>query len=333
MAKLPDLCSVGTPFGLEWQSDISAVPASIKARLKSSEMRRESRVLFKNHSLDLRIERDRIQWFLLMLKDTPARTTVDCAPITTGFIDVRADLLCFEYVIQQRIFGRILQEIANDPSPSWRQDNLRIICYHLMHHRLVLRHIFQKTELWKPLLSAQVKVLSFKSIQRLDDPLLSCLMASMKHWERKNLTFAIDKLFPVVYMKYTDICKQGFLPCGPTKKHGVMYHACGHLFTLFGYLLAKLDGCSFDDFSGQNFIGQTLSAKKFIGKRMRFERMRERECGWLPCAFFNAQKRKRKDMKPALTCKGCKLIRYCCRNHQKKHWKFIHRQQCIKIIN
>merc|ERR1712129_293494 len=27
-------------------------------------------------------------------------------------------------------------------------------------------------------------------------------------------------------------------------------------------------------------------------------------------------------------CEGCKLIKYCCRKHQKNHWKLIHSQQC-----
>ena len=29
-------------------------------------------------------------------------------------------------------------------------------------------------------------------------------------------------------------------------------------------------------------------------------------------------------------CKGCRLIRYCCRKHQKIHWKQIHSQQCYR---
>lgn len=46
-------------------------------------------------------------------------------------------------------------------------------------------------------------------------------------------------------------------------------------------------------------------------------------CGWPACKADG-----RKSGAP-YKCGRCKLVRYCCRNHQKKHWRWIHRTQCM----
>lgn len=50
------------------------------------------------------------------------------------------------------------------------------------------------------------------------------------------------------------------------------------------------------------------------------------KCGWPPCKkwkgiYLFATKQ---------VCAGCRLVRYWCREHQKRHWKYMHREQCLK---
>lgn len=123
---------------------------------------------------------------------------------------------------------------------------------------------------------------------------------------------------------------------------------------LLGYLIVYFGGkCNFDPLLGSisdhckgeiSYILQSKSKStalpsvwnsamefepiKFIKKGLQLRRMMETECGWPPCALFTPQREKREDIKLSFKCGGCKLIRYCCRRHQKNHWKFIHSQQC-----
>eukprot|EP01084_Bolivina_argentea_P041495 76590_1 len=52
------------------------------------------------------------------------------------------------------------------------------------------------------------------------------------------------------------------------------------------------------------------------------------ECGWIRCINNTAMSNVTLKL-----CKGCKLVAYCCRKHQKKAWKAIHSQQCLRITN
>eukprot|EP01083_Nonionella_stella_P047837 128030_1 len=47
--------------------------------------------------------------------------------------------------------------------------------------------------------------------------------------------------------------------------------------------------------------------------------VRVKYCAWTPC------KEGKKELK---VCTGCKVARYCCRSHQKRHWKKFHRYCC-----
>lgn len=64
----------------------------------------------------------------------------------------------------------------------------------------------------------------------------------------------------------------------------------------------------------------------WASKLYRCLKMDQNICGWLPC--YGMRLKSDGCHETMYVCKGCRLIKYCCRKHQKKHWKFIHRWQC-----
>eukprot|EP00483_Globobulimina_turgida_P004763 UN04772 len=51
-------------------------------------------------------------------------------------------------------------------------------------------------------------------------------------------------------------------------------------------------------------------------------------CGVSHCEWKYCEETKKS--KKLYRCKGCQLVTYCCKSHQKKHWKTIHSKQCLR---
>lgn len=47
------------------------------------------------------------------------------------------------------------------------------------------------------------------------------------------------------------------------------------------------------------------------------------ECAWIKC------EKGRANVDKMYQCKGCRMVNYCCRNHQKKDWALIHSNECL----
>eukprot|EP01084_Bolivina_argentea_P260551 440037_1 len=69
-----------------------------------------------------------------------------------------------------------------------------------------------------------------------------------------------------------------------------------------------------------------------IGTRMHIKLPSgpRKKCGWIKCQTSTCLDITcRKSTTKLVKCKGCKLVYYCCRKHQKLDWKAVHRAQCL----
>ena len=305
-------------------------------------------LLFDGTWHDLRIEEHRAQYFEHIQRGTASIESAEYLLCEGGEPCLLGNVLAFDTLIRRRIFKRIFISIANDPAALFKQMIIIMITLHLLVNRLIIRHVFKETELWKPLLSAQIAVMNCRGVSRFNDPLWWGLMRSMKHWEAKHFVFALNHgLMTIVDREMMTVNRAEMDKEWPAVILGVQIICCIAYFggkcdyktlpkdvnqphkSAVEYLVKQ--GLHFKSMPAIWEDDREMSPTQFIRNRLKFERKWERECGWPPCAHFNPQKEEKREMKPSFKCKGCKLIRYCCRNHQKKHWKFIHSQQCRAV--
>ena len=311
---------------------------------------------FENRTFDLRVARDRAKW-LECMATSPTCKSMWNLHSSFGNSIIPSNLLCFEYLIQKKRANRLLRSISKGFTLRSMQCSLRTICHDLLHNHLILRHFFQQTELWKPLLSAVIAVLRLDPSARIDDSLWLMIADSIKYWMAKHFVFAFNNELSGLIGEYETMASETVKDKDSTAVT---------VFTLFHYPAIYYGGrCNYksllDDASYlckeiintivenkravfkdsrrtivvDRQYGQPTTPREFMTILFRRDVKIMRECGWPPCADSCQQRyaSSREDMKPTFKCGGCNLIRYCCRNHQKKHWKLIHGQQCRKMSN
>eukprot|EP01084_Bolivina_argentea_P018485 34415_1 len=70
----------------------------------------------------------------------------------------------------------------------------------------------------------------------------------------------------------------------------------------------------------QLFVNDKITETYLRSKHIGYGRT---HCEWKYC-------KQTKKTKKLYRCKGCQLVTYCCKSHQKKHWKTIHSKQCLR---
>ena len=193
----------------------------------------------------------------------------------------------------------------------------------LSFHKLILRFIFKSMHigLWRPLLSAEIAILSHTLLEDDYHLVLQGIWQSMPYWRTKQLLFAQKRgLFSVMSSE---------LEFGIADQHPVGTRVIIRGILLFGYFLSL-------KFKIENILRINLDHLAIDFKQimqtgtdmLQIAVMEENVCGWPPC--HRMQTKLFKVSEVMYFCKGCRLIKYCCRSHQKKHRKFIHSQQCRK---
>ena len=158
-----------------------------------------------------------------------------------------------------------------------------------------------------------------------------CIVSSMRYWRRAHFRIAADngyseiigalfqqamgtkrsmaKLFAFLsaYSQYFIWAKKR----DPHGKYGLVRYMA-HSLSRYGNVESMQ---SLLDMSEKNPSGPTI---------LRQANRVDDQCGWPPCGRM----KKKDSFALRSVCAGCRCIRYCCRNHQKRHWSYMHREQC-----
>eukprot|EP01083_Nonionella_stella_P096764 272087_1 len=259
---------------------------------------------------------------------------------------IQANMFCFELIRQHEVVASTLESIHQSMITSKYEfhHGLRNIFDVLIYNRLILKYIFQSPKgcgIWQPLMMSVFYILSFHvplltstMTQHIWLELFSDFILTIKYWKYEHLMYFMDSGGCVaiynIFARFVSIRK-------PTEDPPALtLWASFRLYAQIKKLSKRLDslhGTECTKYLKQEMETYLPVGAPFYALQKKASRdvpsatnltfySRDRRCGW-PMCYQTASSFDQKNK-----CKGCRLIQYCCRNHQKKHWKLIHSQQC-----
>eukprot|EP01084_Bolivina_argentea_P251057 420909_1 len=276
--------------------------------------------------------------------------------------DTTADMIGLEIIIHERKFRNVLQLYHTVLLKENNRSNFRFLIVNIHYHRLQIKYIFSQCKLWKLFLLAIISNI-INSQSQIDS--WRALLHTMSCWKYKHYQFImqngiinavvhsieihwnslISKLKSSTNVHYrralhtmlnnlpnAPVTKQlqhfYFLLKHHHKKHNLMhkyqkfkkiiYNRCKQLESntndnseygkrerLYYQKMGALPECTFYNYDGNL-----------------------KHCGWYKCTI---QSEKQRDATKWYICKGCKLVYYCSKKHQKKHWNCAHSSQCKQL--
>ena len=266
--------------------------------------------------------------------------------------------LVFGALTYHRAIKRLLLSISSKVDiPVILHLHLNFLCEILLSNRLIYEHLLKERRygLWKPLLAALLKALCHRRVMNFEDAAYQAMLVAIQHLEADQFVFALQKgLFDFATpYGYVEDESSDEADVETSQNLGMA------MIVTATYYRTKLDLSKFldrphtdkrvadvldfmEDYmsdlpeepscSERDKQRHPLLRMKAFRQHVRFEQFSRNICGWPPCSEKmedEGYRCKRRVWK----CKRCQLIKYCCRNHQKKHWKLIHSQQCRKYID
>ena len=282
----------------------------------------------------------------------------------TQFLDIRScvkimsspriqvNLMQFEFIRQREQLSQTLSQIENNLQRNMvksrgnphHHHGLRNIMDVLISNELITKHIFKSNateQIWKSLMFNIITILSFDiPIARGNNQwfeLYTDFVDTIKFWRAQHILYFIQCKFSILisnaFRAYKEFIRNNYQKNQTAEELVIasiyIRNSSFNLYTKIVDRIKRIDkkGGNLNQLfhrgmdhylpSNDAFFGLALSAPK-----ADLFPPRAVHCGYPFC------KRTRERFAYKCKCKRCKLIRYCSRKHQKKHWKLIHSQQC-----